>query len=200
MGKTLFFINGATGVGKTVVAHRLLKRLPNAVWLDVDWCCKINPKIINETVSQLRYQHCCYLLNNYLRTAFIENLVFSGAINNQKRVNHILAQLDLTDVTVVNIVLTMDEKAYQQRLQQAINAGERPEFFVATVDGQPVRRKNITYRLQQRHKFEQLDGIKIDTSGLTVEQVVDKILHMSSQVAPMKIDKITVNVNPNNRL
>ena len=36
--KTLYFINGAMGVGKTAVSRALQKMLPDCAFLDGDWC------------------------------------------------------------------------------------------------------------------------------------------------------------------
>ena len=41
--KTLFFINGPMGVGKTAVCGKLLRRLEASAYLDGDWCWNINP-------------------------------------------------------------------------------------------------------------------------------------------------------------
>lgn len=36
--KTLYFISGPMGVGKTAVSRELLRTLPRCAFLDGDWC------------------------------------------------------------------------------------------------------------------------------------------------------------------
>ena len=52
--KTLIFINGPMGVGKTAVCRELLERLTPGVYLDGDWCWNMNPfQVTDETKSMV---------------------------------------------------------------------------------------------------------------------------------------------------
>ncbi|MEG2316612.1 MAG: nucleotide kinase, partial [Clostridia bacterium] len=44
----LYMIAGTMGVGKTAVCQSLKQKLPNAVFLDGDWCWDANPFWVND--------------------------------------------------------------------------------------------------------------------------------------------------------
>ncbi len=185
MKKKLFFINGATCVGKSTVSHRLMNELPNCGWLDGGWCFNMNPRTYTDETKMVRYDNDCHIINNYIHLSEIENIVFCDTINTQKTIDQFLAQLDLSHVDVYQIVLTINEKAYKRRLSRAIKRGEKAKFFIVVDRGKYICEKSIPYRLSQLQQYEQLDGIKIDTSNLTVGQVVEKIKQLPEQVASM---------------
>lgn len=52
--KTLYLIGGPMGVGKTAVGERLKQDLPNAVYLDGDWCWDASPfQVTQETKTMV---------------------------------------------------------------------------------------------------------------------------------------------------
>ncbi len=175
MKKKLFFINGNSCVGKSTTSRVLMKKLPNCVYLDVDWCLCMDPKIDSNETSELKYNNCYYLINNYLHAPLIDNIVFCDTISSQKKINHVLSQLDLSNVDFYHIILTINEKEYIRWFKRAIKCGKKTKDWVRIKDGKQIREDNLTHHLARSHKFEQLDGIKIDTSHLVVEQVVEKI-------------------------
>ncbi len=187
MRKKLFFINGNACTGKTTVAQKLMKKLPNCAWIDGDWCLKMNPNLYNDEVKELRYNNCCLLINNLIRSPLIENVVFCRAVDQQKYVDFILSQLDLSNVDLYYVILTVNEKVYRQRFKRAIRRGERPKFCAKVINGERVCEDNFAYYSAQTQQYEQLNGIKIDTSNLTVEQVVEKLKRLSEQEEPMAV-------------
>lgn len=184
MKKNCFFINGNACTGKTTTAQRLMKKLPNCAWVDGDWCLKMNPNIFSDETKALRYSNCCLLINNLIRSPLIENIVFCRAVDDQKYVDFILSQLDLRNVDLYYVILTVNEKVYRRRFKRAIRRGERPKFCVKVINGERVCEENFAYYSAQTQQYEQLNGIKIDTSDLTIEQVVEKIKQLPEQVAP----------------
>ncbi len=56
--KTLLFINGSMGVGKTAVCKALLEQLTPGIFLDGDWCWNMNPFLVtDETTSMVLGQY-----------------------------------------------------------------------------------------------------------------------------------------------
>ena len=70
--KTLYLIGGTMGVGKTTVSQILKKRLPNAVYLDGDWCWDASPFQVTEETKAMVLDNICHLLSNFLRCSAYE--------------------------------------------------------------------------------------------------------------------------------
>ncbi len=64
--KSLIFIHGPNGVGKSTVYARLLQRLPQLSWLDSEWCRMINPFEFTPEIEQLVEKQMSALLRGYL--------------------------------------------------------------------------------------------------------------------------------------
>ena len=64
--KNLIFINGTMGVGKTTTSKKLLKLLPNCVFLDGDWCWYSDPWIVNDETKNMVERNISFLLNNLI--------------------------------------------------------------------------------------------------------------------------------------
>lgn len=54
------------GVGKTAVSQRLKRELPNAVFLDGDWCWDASPFQVTSETKNMVMDNICYVLNNYI--------------------------------------------------------------------------------------------------------------------------------------
>ena len=64
--KHLVFIGGAMGVGKTAVSLALKKILPNAVFLDGDWCWDADPFVVTDETKTMVEKDITFLLNSFL--------------------------------------------------------------------------------------------------------------------------------------
>ena len=76
MMKTLYLIGGTMGVGKTAVSQQLKHDLPNAVFLDGDWCWDASPFQVTEETKAMVTENICYLLNQFLHCSAYENVIF----------------------------------------------------------------------------------------------------------------------------
>lgn len=77
--KTLLFINGPMGVGKTAVCRALLERLTPSVYLDGDWCWNINPfQVTNETKS-MAFDNITAMLSRFLASPELNYVSLVGS-------------------------------------------------------------------------------------------------------------------------
>ena len=74
--KNLIFINGTMGAGKSSVCAELLKMLPNAVYLDGDWCWNMHPFIVTDETKAMVVQNITHLLQNFLNCSEVKNVIF----------------------------------------------------------------------------------------------------------------------------
>lgn len=63
--KHLYIIGGTMGVGKTTVCQILKQKLPNAVFLDGDWCWDSSPFQVTEETKIMVMHNICFLLNQW---------------------------------------------------------------------------------------------------------------------------------------
>ena len=75
--KTLYFISGTMGVGKTAVSQQLKKDLPKSVFLDGDWCWDSDPFQVTDETKAMVTDNICYLLT-ILFIALLMKILFSA--------------------------------------------------------------------------------------------------------------------------
>ena len=165
MMKTLYLIGGTMGVGKTTICRQLKQDLPNSVFLDGDWCWDASPFQVTEETKAMVEDNICHLLNNFLHCSVYENVIFCWVMHQQSIIDGILQKLDTRNCRVQSISLMVDEDTLRQRLKKDVQQGIR------TADV-------IDRSLPRIPMYRQLDTIKIDTVGKTVQMVADEIMKL----------------------
>lgn len=160
--KTLYFIGGTMGVGKTAVSQQLKKDLKNSVFLDGDWCWDASPFQVNEETKAMVLRNICCLLNSFLHCSAYENVIFCWVMHEQSIIDSIVRELDTDNCGIKNISLVADEKNLTDRINADIARGIR------TADDIPRSIARIPL-------YQALDTIKIDTSNKTVQEIADEI-------------------------
>ncbi|MCD7856248.1 MAG: AAA family ATPase [Clostridiales bacterium] len=161
--KTIYFIGGTMGVGKTTVCQRLKQELTDCVFLDGDWCWDANPFQVNEETKTMVLENICFLLNQFIHCSAYQTILFCWVMHEQEIIDAILEKLDTADCKVKTISLLCSEQALRDRLLGDVRKG--------------IRQADVIERSVQRLPLYQgLNTKKIDTSGRTVEQIVREIL------------------------
>ena len=161
--KKLFVIGGPMGVGKTTVCQNLVKKVKDSVFLDGDWCW--NSNIVTDETKRMVMDNICYLLNNYLHCTDYQTIVFCWVMHQQEILDTLLERLDTKDCEVKMISLVCDETTLIERLTGDIELGIRKEDVIAR-------------SLERLPLYQDLHSILLDTSQLTVDEVVTKILQL----------------------
>ncbi len=160
--KRLYLIGGTMGVGKTTVCQNLKRSLPNAVFLDGDWCWDADPFHVTDETKAMVLDNICHLLNNFIRCTAYENIVFCWMMHQQGILDGILARLDREECEIKAISLVCTAGALSERLRRDIQAGVRQPGAVAR-------------SLERLPLYDTLDTIHIDTSGLSPEETAARI-------------------------
>ena len=130
--KNLIFINGTMGSGKTSVSYELLKILPNAVFLDGDWCWMSNPFSVTEETKNMVIENISFLLNNFLKCSEYENIIFCWVMHQQEIVDDILKRLELNEnINYKIFTLILSSNTLSQRLKNDIEKGIRDSDIIA---------------------------------------------------------------------
>lgn len=165
MMKTLYLIGGTMGVGKTTVCRELKRMLPNAVFLDGDWCWDMHPFTVNQETRRMVMNNICACLNNFLKCSVLENVIFGWVMHEQSISDEILSRLDTDNCKIVSVSLTCTEEALRIRLQKDIDAGIRtPDILERSAARLPL--------------YEKLNTVKIDTTEMDAKRTALKILSL----------------------
>ena len=91
--KTLIFINGTMGAGKSTMCQALKRRIPSAVVLDGDWCWDTYPFTVTDETKAMVVDHICHLLNGFLHCTAYRNVIFGWVMDDPAMVDALRARL-----------------------------------------------------------------------------------------------------------
>ena len=106
-----------------------------------------------------------FLLKQFIHCTAYQNVIFCRVMHRQEILNEVLAGLDLTDCVVKTISLVCNPDSLMERLKRDVQNGIRKEDVIAR-------------SLERLQSYEELDTVKIDTSGKCVEEVLQEILEV----------------------
>lgn len=153
------------GVGKTTVCQRLKRNLPNSVFLDGDWCWDAHPFQVNEETKTMVLQNICFLLNQFLHCSVYQNIVFCWVMHEQSIIDIILQNIDTAACEVKAISLLCSENTLRSRWEGDVLQGIRMQ------DG-------IERSVSRLPLYNVLNTEKIDTDGLSIEQIAQSIMQL----------------------
>jgi len=161
--KTLIFVCGPNGVGKSTTCRRLNERLPYSARVDSDWCRCVNPWEFSEELIELNVMNLTALLGNYLRCGYVRYVIFPYGLHGPRKRIFDRTMAALADIGhhFVPVLLTCETDENVRRMQQ---------------DGRDPRR--IERALEARGVYEGLRYPAIDTTHLSVDEVVDRVLEL----------------------
>ena len=160
--KKLYLIGGTMGIGKTAVCQELKLKLDNSVFLDGDWCWDASPFQVTEETKNMVMENICFLLNQFIHCSAYDNIIFCWVMHEQSIIDRIINNLDKTNCEIKMISLICDEKELRERLSKDIAAGKRkPDVIDRSLARIPL--------------YHQLNTIKINTNGKTVNEIAEEL-------------------------
>ena len=158
--KTVYLIGGTMGVGKTTVCQCLKRKLENSVFLDGDWCWDSYPF---QVTKRMVIENICFLLNQFIHCSAYSDIIFGWVMHEQSIIDKILAGIDAEECNVKSISLMCSEQTLQERLKRDIAEGLREEDII---------QRSLSYL----PLFQNLNTIKIETTGKTTDEIVMDII------------------------
>src|SRR5512142_2744137 len=146
------------GVGKTTVCRELHLQLDRVVWLDGDWCWQMNPWVFHEENRRMVIDNITHLLRNFLRISSFDQVLFSWVLHLPEILEDVLGRLGGLDYDLVKVSLVCSERCLEARM---LRAGRAPAAIAAS--------------LQRLALCRAMDTIKVDTTDLTIAQVVEQV-------------------------
>lgn len=163
--KKLYMIGGTMGVGKTSVSQCLKRELPNAVFLDGDWCWDADPFLVTEETKEMVIDNICYLLNHFIQCSAYENIIFCWVMHEQSIIDTILNKLKITDCVVKVVSLMANEETLTKRIMKDVDSGSR---------GTDVLERSIA-RLPF---YQSVSSVKVQTNNKTVYEIAKEIVEI----------------------
>ena len=161
----IIIINGSLGVGKSSVAEAIHYKFDKSVNLDGDYIGDVNPfEIYDDARINHLYRTLAHLIafhqeNGYFN--FVINYVFEAA----ESLQDLLDLLKPLDEEIHVFWLTCDREVQRERIQ--FRGGNEIEW--------ELERLIELQQIQARAAEQGFIGKRVDTTGLSVEQVAEKI-------------------------
>ena len=166
--KRLILIGGAMGAGKTAVSRELLRLLPEAVWLDGDWCWRMDPFRVSEARKRMALDNITHLLGNFLDDEGYENVIFCWVMDRREIVEAVLAPLAGREFQLFHFSLVCAPGPLEERLRRDVEAGLRaPDVIGRSLERLPL--------------YDLLGGEKIGTDGLSAAEAAREIARRTGQ-------------------
>jgi cytidylate kinase len=157
----LIVLLGPNGVGKSSVSQALFERLTPSARVESEWCRMTHPFAWSEEIVALTIHNLSHLLRGYLTCPTLEDVILSYGLHGPRRRIWEAVLGNLADLAFAYrpIILTCDEEEHVARLVR---------------DGRDAER--IRRALATRPLYDDLPYPRIDTTGLTVDEVAGRVL------------------------
>lgn len=160
--KKLIFIHGPNGVGKSTTCELLHSKLNNSAWLESEWTRRINPFEFTPEIERMTEENMTFLLKNYLGLSSVNTILFNWGLHGPRKAifERVMKNISYLDFEYVPIIITCSEEENIRRMKM----DNRSEIR--------IRRAR-----QIRKIYEELPHFTIDSTDLTLEEVVEKIIN-----------------------
>lgn len=160
--KKLIIINGTMGVGKSTVAELVADRLEPSVFLDGDWCWKMNPWVFSEENKAMVINNITYLLNAYLANTSFRYVIFCWVLHREFIFDQILSRLH-GGFDLYKFSLICSKEALRAHFAQDVQKGIR------TMD-------TLEASYSRMQLYQTLSTQKIDVSHLSAGQAANRLI------------------------
>ena len=135
----------------------------NSAWLDSDWCRMTNPFSFTDEAIELTINNMTQMLKSYLTCSSIEYIIFNYGFHGPRRkiYDKVMENISVIEFKFIPIMITCSVEENIKRM---------------TNDGRDTDR--IKRALAVRSIYDGIETSKIDTTELTVEMTVNKLVEI----------------------
>ncbi len=161
MNMKVIIINGPMGVGKTTAGKAIAEKNPGTAFIDGDWCMDIHPFVGNPETRAMAVDNILHMIGNYQRCSECSMVVLAWLMDDPHVYRSMIDGLSALQTDVNSVTLVCSRECLAERWKKDHQCEWRTDqWFNASV-------ASLTY-------FESAENV-IDTTGLTVEQIVNRI-------------------------
>lgn len=161
--KKLILIQGPNGVGKSTLCKHLHQKLMNSSLVEPEWCRMINPFYFDDEINSLTISNMTHLLRSYLSCSSVEYVIFNYGFHGPRKkiYDQVMDNLKDLEYKFIPITITCNEEENIRRMIKDYRDSER-----------------INRALAARNIYENLGAPLIDTTSLSVEETVDRVIEI----------------------
>ena len=160
--KQVIFLNGPMGVGKSTIGRLLQSALPQAAFIDGDWCMDIDPFVGSSETRAMAADNILHLAGNYGKCASCQNVVVAWLMDRLQVRKALDAGVKALGMEPLWYTLVCTPQALRVRWEQDKACPWRTKGW-------------LEISLRSLEDFAALPG-QIDTTDKDAWQVRDKIL------------------------
>lgn len=160
--KTLLFLCGPNGVGKTTIAREIVSRLPQSAYVDTDYCRVMHPFVLDDTTIPTIAKNISDLVLNFLHCPVVETVLLTYGFHGRRRevFQRVMEQLSPEEYRFLPFLLWCSEEENRNRMGQDNRSRERVEWALG----------------ESRRAVESVPYPRIDLTALSVAQAAAKII------------------------
>lgn len=166
--KTLIFICGPNGVGKSTACRELLNRLDYSAYVDPEWCSAYHPFIHTEETKNLSKSAMLFMLSNYIRSTTFHNIIWNYGFHGHRKeiFDEIMDQLSALPIEFKFVPIIF-------------------ECGIAENINRMMADRRDTARIQRaientRELYDHYNYARINVTHLSVSETVDEVLKLIS--------------------
>ena len=151
------------GVGKTTVGKYITDRYPGTAFIDGDWCMDIHPFVGNQETKAMAVDNILHMIGNYLKCSVCGMVVLVWLMDDSWVIQRIMDGIAALKAEVKYVTLVCNKETLLKRWESDRICSWRTD-------------KWLNVSLKSLSQFANMDNA-LDTSGLSVEQIADLIIH-----------------------
>jgi len=170
--KKYIIINGSPGTGKTTVGRKIAEAVGRCAYIDGDFVIELHPHVDYKETYPMQKDNILHISKNYYNFTHCDTVVLSW-IMGESLVVDFIADITTMGYDVQHFILTCDKAVLKDRWYKDSVADWRSDEFLVFA----------TELLEQFSKRK--DGNMIDTSGLSVDEAVNRIINNSAVISTL---------------
>ena len=158
----VIIINGPMGVGKTTIGKYIAEKYEGTAFIDGDWCLDIHPFVGNRETKTMAIDNILHMVDNYRKCSICKMIVLAWLMDEQWVYQKVADGISDMGLEIKSAVLVCDNNTLADRWNNDKTCEWRtPEWLETSL-------KSLLY-------FSSLEN-RIDTSGLPVDKIADRIM------------------------
>ena len=158
----VIILNGPMGIGKTTVGKYIAETNKGTAFIDGDWCLDIHPFVGNRETKTMAIDNILHMIDNYRKCSVCRMIVLVWLMDNQWVYQSIIEGISKLQIEIKSVTLMCDKETLIKRWKNDKNCEWRTDEWLE------VSLKSLPYFLSMENS--------IDTSGLSIEEIADRIL------------------------
>lgn len=167
--KRVVFLNGPMGAGKTTVGRLVQQALPGCAFIDGDWCMDLEPFVGNSVTRAMAVDNILHMLSGYRGCPHCQDIVVAWLMDRAEVCRALEEGAADAGLKTAWFTLLCSESALSARWRGDKCCPWRTE-------------ENLDISIRSLEGFSKLPGTRVDTSGMTAEQVCGHILKHLSEI------------------